>query len=181
MHQDGAVPDLLIRDATRADAAACAAVYGHYVEHSTATFELVPPTVEEVRRRIAGCQEGHAWLVAERDGDVAGFAYGTRFAERAAYRWSSEISVYLDPAARGAGLGTALYDVLLPRLRERGLQVLTARVAQPNAASEALHARYGFERVGLLRRIGFKHGAWVDVAILELELAPPGLNPAEPR
>jgi phosphinothricin acetyltransferase len=177
----GAVPELLVRDATSSDAAACAAIYGHYVEHSFATFELVPPTVDDVRSRISGCQQGHAWLVAEREGEVVGFAYGTRFAERAAYRWAAEVSVYLDPEARGGGLGTALYDVLLPRLSERGLQVVTARIAQPNEASGALHARYGFEQVGLLRRIGFKHGAWVDVAIMELELTPAELNPPEPR
>lgn len=177
----GRVADILIRDATGADAAACAAIYGHYVETSVATFELEPPSVADVAGRIAGCQESHAWLVAEDCGRVVGFAYGTKFAERAAYRWASEVSVYLEPEVRRGGLGTALYDVLLPRLRERGFQVLTARVAQPNDASNALHSRYGFERVGLLRRIGFKLGAWVDVAIMELELAPPTVSPDEPR
>jgi phosphinothricin acetyltransferase len=181
MKQDGAVADILIRDATSTDAAACAAIYGHYVETSVATFELDPPSVVDVAGRIADCRESHAWLVAEDAGQVVGFAYGTRFAERAAYRWASEVSVYLDPDVRRGGIGTALYDVLLPRLTERGFQVLTARIAQPNEASDALHARYGFERVGLLRRIGFKLGAWVDVAIMELELAPPALNPDEPR
>lgn len=171
----------MIRDATGGDAAACAAIYGHYVDTSWATFELEPPTVEAMAVRIAGCQERHAWLVAEQDGRVVGFAYGTTFAERAAYRWATEVSVYLDPDARRGGLGTGLYDVLLPRLRDRGLHVATARIAQPNDASNALHARYGFERVGLLKRIGFKLGAWVDVAIMELELAPPDLSPAEPR
>ncbi len=175
------MPDILIRDATADDAAACAAIYGHYVATSTATFELEPPSAEAMAGRIAGCQAGHAWLVAEVDGRVVGFAYGTRFAERAAYRWSCEVSVYLDPDVRRGGIGRALYDVLLPRLAARGFRVLTARVAQPNEASEALHARYGFERVGLLRGIGFKLDSWIDVAILELELAPPTLSPAEPR
>lgn len=175
------MPDLLIRDATSDDAAACAAIYGHYVESSVATFELAPPAVDEMAARIAGCSTSHAWLVAELDGRVVGFAYGTRFAERAAYRWAAEVSVYLDPEVRRGGVGTALYDVLLPRLAERGFLVLTARIAQPNDASAALHARYGFERVGLLRRIGYKLDRWVDVAIMELELAPPSLNPAETR
>jgi phosphinothricin acetyltransferase len=169
-----------IRDATSEDAAACAEIYGHYVRSTPATFELDPPSDEDVRRRIESCQAGHAWLVAEDDRVVTGFAYGTRFAERPAYRWSSEISVYLRPEQTGGGTGTALYGELLERLPARGLQVAFARIAQPNDASNALHARFGFRRVGLLERVGFKLGRWHDVAILQLDLAPPGPDPAEP-
>lgn len=169
-----------IRDATTDDADACAAIYEHYVRSTPATFELEPPSVEDVRGRIAECQASHAWLVAERDGVVTGFAYGTRFAERPAYRWSCEVSVYLGPERIGAGTGRALYDVLLARLFDRGLQVAYARIAQPNDASNALHARFGFERVGLLRRVGYKLGAWHDVAILQRDLSPPTPNPVEP-
>ena len=171
----------LIRDATADDATACAAIYGHYVETTAATFELEPPSVEEVGRRIAACQAGHAWLVAEVEGAVTGFAYGTRFAERPAYRWSCEVSVYLEPGRTGASAGSALYDALLARLLGRGLQVVYARVAQPNEASNALHARFGFRRVGLLERVGFKLGSWHDVAIMQKDLVPAGVSPAEPR
>jgi phosphinothricin acetyltransferase len=171
----------MIRDATADDAAACAVIYGHYVTSTPATFELEPPSVEEVRRRIASCQSGHAWLVSEVDGDVTGFAYGTRFAERPAYRWSSEISVYLQPGRTSAGTGTALYTELLERLSARGLQVAFARIAQPNDASNALHARFGFRRVALLERVGYKLGRWHDVAIVQKDLAPPTADPAEPR
>lgn len=170
-----------IRDATTDDAAACAAIYGHYVRHTPATFELEPPPADEVGRRIAAGQASHAWLVSESDGVVGGFAYGTRFAERPAYRWTCEVSVYLDPERRAAGTGTALYGVLLERLQERGFQVALAKVAQPNDASNALHAKFGFERVALLRRVGFKLGSWHDVAILQREFAPPTPVPAEPR
>lgn len=170
----------MIRDATASDAEACAAIYGHYVRATPATFELEPPSVEEVGGRIAACQASHAWLVAEDDGVVSGFAYGTRFAERPAYRWSCEISVYLRPEQTGAGTGTALYRALLERLPARGVQVAFARIAQPNDASNALHERFGFRRVGLLERVGFKLGAWHDVAILQLDLAPPTPNPVEP-
>lgn len=169
-----------IRDAAAADAAPCAAIYGHYVRTTPATFELEQPSADELERRIAAYQASHAWLVAETGGAVTGFAYGTKFAERPAYRWSAEVSVYLDPATVGAGTGTALYDALLPRLHDRGIQVAFARIAQPNAASNALHARLGFRRVGLLERVGFKLGAWHDVAILQLDLAPPGPDPVEP-
>ena len=170
-----------VRDAGAEDVAACAAIYGHYVRTTPATFELEPPSVEEVGRRIEACRASHAWLVAEADGVVTGFAYGTRFAERPAYRWSSEVSVYLDPETVGAGTGSALYGELLPRLLDRGIQVAYARIAQPNDASNALHARFGFRRVGLLERVGFKLGGWHDVAIMQKDLAPPTAEPAEPR
>jgi L-amino acid N-acyltransferase YncA len=170
-----------IRDATPDDAAACAAIYGTYVAETPATFELEPPPIEEIARRIAGCRDTHGWLVAERDGAVTGFAYGIAFAERPAYRWTCEVSVYLDRGAVGAGTGTALYDVLLDQLAARGFHVVLAKVAQPNDASNALHARFGFERVGLLRRVGFKLGGWHDVALLQKDLVSVGATPAEPR
>ena len=171
---------LTIRDATKDDAAACAAIYGHFVRSTPATFELDPPTVEETGRRIASCQATHAWLVAENGDGVVGFAYGTRFAERPAYRWSCEVSVYLDPERLRAGTGTALYGVLLTRMLDRGFQVAYAKITQPNEASNALHAKLGFERVGLLRRVGFKLGGWHDVAIVQRDLAPPAPAPVEP-
>lgn len=174
---------LTIRDANpvgSADVTACAEIYGHYVRTTQATFEVDPPSVDEMRRRITSSRATHAWLVAERDEEVVGFAFGTRFAERAAYRWSAEASVYVDPAVVGSGAGTALYDVLLPRLADRGIQVVLARIAQPNDASTALHARFGFRVVGLLERVGYKLGRWHDVAIVQRDLAPPGTTPPEP-
>ena len=170
----------LVRDARMDDAAACAALYREYVLVSAATFETEPPSTAEVAGRIAACQESHAYLVAEDGGRVVGFAYGTRFAERPAYRWTAESSVYLDPAAAGRNAGSALYAALLPRLADRGFHVVLAKIAQPNDASNALHARFGFERVGLLRRVGFKLGSWHDVALLQLDLVPTGSLPAEP-
>ena len=160
----------------------CARIYAPYVRDTNATFELEPPGADAMGERIAAARASHAWLVAEREGEVLGYAYGVPFAERPAYRWSAEVSVYLAPGARGIGVGSALYAALLDRLRARGMQVALARVAQPNAASEALHARFGFERSGLLRRIGYKNGRWHDVALLQLDLIPAGeADPAEPR
>ncbi len=170
-----------IRDATADDAEVCAAIYGHYVRVTPATFELEPPSVEAVAGRIAACQASHAWFVGEIDDVVTGFAYGTRFAERPAYRWSCEVSVYLDPERTGEGTGSALYGALLDRLRDRGFHVVYAKVSQPNDASNALHARFGFERAGLLSRVGYKLGAWHDVAMLQRDLAPPTPDPVEPR
>jgi len=175
------VQSVTIRDATTDDAQACAAIYGAYVAETPATFEVEPPSTEEVARRITGCLATHAWLVAERDAVVTGFAYGTRFAERPAYRFACEVSVYLDRGTVGAGTGSALYGALLDRLVARGFHVAFAKVAQPNEASNALHAKFGFERSGVLRRAGFKLGGWHDVAILQRDLVPVGATPTEPR
>lgn len=169
-------PVLLLRDATSTDAPACAAIYAHYVEHSTATFEEVAPTTGQMAERIASAQVAHAWLVAEHDGAVVGYAYGGPFTSRAAYRFSCEVSVYVETASRGLGAGRALYAALLDRMESRGLRMACGGVTLPNDASLALHRALGFETVGTYRRIGWKHGAWRDVTWLQKPLgndAPP--------
>lgn len=168
------VSDLTIRDATADDAAACAAIYAHYVERTTSTFEEVAPSPEVMAGRIAVAQERHAWLVAERDGAVLGYAYGGPFKARAAYRYSCEVSVYLDPSARGNGLGRELYAVLLARMESLGMRMACGGVTMPNEASVALHRSLGFEPVGTYRRIGWKHGAWRDVAWFQKPLGGDG-------
>lgn len=172
--------DVVVREARPGDAPGCAEIYRHYVTSTAVTFELVPPDADQMRARIAAVQVGHTWLVAVREGRILGYAYAQPFAERAAYRWACEVSVYVDPASRGEGLGSRLYSALLGRLAERGMQVAVARISQPNPSSDAMHSRFGFQRVGVLRRIGFKHGAWHDVALEQLELAAPSATPVEP-
>lgn len=167
-------PPVLVRDATSADAAPCAAIYAHYVEHSTATFEEVPPTVAAVAGRIAAAQERHAWLVAERDGVVVGYAYGGPFKARAAYRFSCEVSVYVDAAERGGGTGRTVYAALLDRMEELGMRMACGGITLPNDASLALHRALGFETVGTYRRIGWKHGQWRDVTWVQKALGGDG-------
>jgi L-amino acid N-acyltransferase YncA len=173
----------LIRDAdpTR-DAAACAAIYAPHVEGTAVSFEERAPDAAEMGARIERYGASHAWLVAEREEEVVGYAYATPFNERPAYRWSANVSVYIGDNARGQGIGRALYVALFDRLRERGFRMACAGITLPNPASEALHERLGFELVGVNREIGWKHGAWRDVGWYQLELAPPGEGPpAEPR
>jgi phosphinothricin acetyltransferase len=161
-----------VRDATEDDAAACAAIYAPYVTGTAISFETDPPTAAEMARRIANARRTHAWLVLA-DGDrVLGYAYGGRFKERAAYRWSCEVSVYLEAGLRRAGGGRALYAALLPRLAARGYRTAFAGMTLPNDASAGLHRALGFEPVGTFRRVGWKAGAWHDVAWLQLALAP---------
>lgn len=155
----------VVRDATAADAAVCAAIYAPYVTDTTITFEAQPPDAAEVGRRIEVAQARHAFLVLEEpDGSVVGYAYGGPFKERAAYRFSCEVSVYLAMSSRGSGGGRRVYAALLDRLGDRGFRMAAAGVTQPNAASARLHAALGFEPVGTYTRIGYKFGQWLDVS-----------------
>jgi L-amino acid N-acyltransferase YncA len=160
----------VVRDATADDAAACAAVYAPYVTDGATSFEEVPPSAGEMARRIAAAQQRHAWLVLEDDGAVVGYAYAGPYKERAAYRWSCEVSVYLAPGRGRAGGGRLLYEALFDRLVRRGYRTAVAGLTQPNEASEAFHRAMGFDVVGTWRRIGWKHGRWRDVTWVQRSL-----------
>ncbi|HUA74636.1 MAG TPA: GNAT family N-acetyltransferase [Solirubrobacteraceae bacterium] len=172
-----------VRPATPADAAACAAIYGPYVTGTAITFETEPPAPAEMARRIEAANGAHAWLVLEHEGRVVGYAYGGRFAARPAYRWSCEVSVYLEPGRRRTGGGRALYEALFERLAERGYRTAVAGMTLPNEASEGLHRALGFQAVGVYRRIGYKLGSWHDVAWSQRPLGrgDDDGQPAEPR
>lgn len=164
------------------DAAACAEIYAPHVEGSVVSFEERVPDAEEMAARIERYSAGHAWLVAERDGEVVGYAYATAFNERPAYRWSTSVSVYIAEEARGQGVGRALYEALFARLRERGFRTACAGITLPNEASVGLHEHLGFELVGINREIGWKEDAWRDVGWYQLELTPAEEGPPpEPR
>ncbi|GAA2471006.1 N-acetyltransferase family protein [Terrabacter carboxydivorans] len=175
--------DSLVRDATAADAEACAAIYAPYVTGTTITFETDPPDAAEMTRRIAKAQARHAFLVLEQDGEVLGYAYAGPFKERAAYRWSCEVSVYLAQDRRGRGGGRRLYEELLEQLTARGYRMAAAGMTQPNEASARLHAALGFEPVGTYRAIGWKLGAPRDVTWVQRPLGgdpTPGVEPPDP-
>jgi phosphinothricin acetyltransferase len=155
---------LVIRDATAQDAAACAAIYAPYVTDTVISFEETPPPASEMADRILAASRAHAWLVVEDDGRVVGYAYGGPFHGRAAYRFSCEVSVYVEMGRRRTGAGRALYATLLPRLTELGFHTALAGMTLPNDASVALHRAMGFQPVATYREVGFKHGAWHDVA-----------------
>jgi phosphinothricin acetyltransferase len=150
------------------------------VTDTAITFETEPPSAAEMAERIASATRTHAWLVLEDDGRVVGYAYGGPFHRRAAYRWACEVSIYLEIGRRRTGGGRLLYEALLTRLTERGFRVAAGGMALPNDASVALHRALGFEPVGTYRRIGFKHGAWHDVAWMQRVLADGEEPPAEP-
>jgi L-amino acid N-acyltransferase YncA len=160
------------------DAAGCASVYAPYVRDSVISFEEREPDAADFARRIELISRVHPWLVADDGGELVGFAYASPHRERRAYRWAADISVYVAPHRRGAGLGKALYGALIPLLARQGMRIVCAGITLPNDASVALHRAVGFEHVGTYRSIGWKAGAWRDVAWWQLQLGD-GSPPAE--
>ncbi|HEX2196134.1 MAG TPA: GNAT family N-acetyltransferase [Actinomycetota bacterium] len=173
--------DVSIRAATGDDAEAILEIYAPEVLSSVATFELEPPGVDEMRRRIERVTERYPWLVFEREGRVGGYAYAAEYHPRPAYDWSCEVSVYVGADARGTGAGRALLEELLARLEGAGFVNAMARIALPNDASVRLFESFGFERTGTTRGIGYKLGRWIDVGEWQRELNPRAAAPAPPR
>ena len=159
-----------IRLADGEDASGIRAVYEQYVP-TPVTFEDRVPSHDEFSARMVDIRATYPCLVAARAREIIGYAYAHRQAERAAYGWNVELSVYLAPGATGAGLGRTLYEALLDLVRAQGAMAAYALVTVPNAASERLHAALGFERIGLQTNAGWKAGAWRDVAWLRKELS----------
>lgn len=162
----------MIRRARPQDLEALTALYNHYVEHTAITFDLEPFAVEARRAWLEGFGESgrHQLFVAEEQGAVAGYA-GTRgFRDKRAYDTSVETSVYLAPGATGRGLGRALYERLFAALEGADVHRAIAGITLPNDASVALHRRFGFESVGVMREVGRKHDRWWDVLWMEKAL-----------
>jgi L-amino acid N-acyltransferase YncA len=161
-----------VRDARDDDMAPVQAIYRHYVLHSVATFEEVPPTTEEMAlRRASVLATGLPYLVAEIEGRVVGYCYATAHRPRPAYRYTIEDSVYLAEGMGGRGVGSALLQALITRCEAGPWRQMVAVVGDSaNAASIGLHRRLGFTLVGNLRSAGFKHGRWVDTVLMQRAL-----------
>ncbi|HEY6551540.1 MAG TPA: GNAT family N-acetyltransferase [Solirubrobacterales bacterium] len=174
---------LTTRDADpERDASGCAAIYAPHVEASATSFEERAPSSEEMASRIERISTTHPWLVAEHpSGELLGYAYACAHRERPAYRWATDVSVYVAEAQQRRGVGRALYEVLIERLRLQRFRVACAGITLPNEASVLLHQRLGFGPVGVYRGIGWKAGAWRDVGWWQLDLIPNSDEPpAEP-
>ena len=163
-----------IRDALAADIPAIHAIYSHHVLHGLASFEEVPPTAEEMRSRFEAVRAaGKPYIVAEVDCAVAGYGYATAYRTRSAYRFTLENSIYVDESRRGKGLGLALLQALIARCKAGPWRQMLAVIGDSaNAASIGVHRKAGFREVGVLRRVGYKHGRWVDSVLMQLELSP---------
>jgi phosphinothricin acetyltransferase len=163
---------MVIRDATPADVPAITAIYAHHVLHGTGTFEEEAPDEAEIAARLAKVQgSGWAWLVAEQDGQVTGYAYYTQFRDRSAYRFSAEDSIYVRDDIRGQGVGKALVAALLARAEAAGFRQMFAVVGDSdNVGSIGLHLSLGFRQTGVLRAAGLKFGRWLDVVYMQRSL-----------
>ena len=163
----------MIRPSTEADLSAIARIYRHYVESTTATFELDPPSpVEIAARRAAAIKHQLPHLVCEADnGEVIGYAYASHYRPRPAYRFTLEDSIYLDPAHTGRGHGKALLTTLIENCQHGPWRQMVAIIGDSaNTASIALHQSVGFRQVGTLTNVGFKFDRWIDTVILQREL-----------
>lgn len=169
----------LIRPSRDEDVPAITAIYAHHVLHGTGTFETEPPSIADMRTRRADVlSKGLPYLVAEQDGEIAGFAYGNWFKPRPAYRYSVEDSIYLAPDQHGQGLGRALLAELLARCEAVGIRKVMAIVGDSaNAGSIGVHQALGFTQVGTIDACGWKFGAWRDIVIMQKTL---GLGDTQP-
>ncbi len=159
-----------VRPAAEADLPAIKAIYDVEVRTGISTFATQPPGLDYWRERLESTHPGDHVLVAADGDDVVGYAYSGSYRPREAYAQTRETSVYLASSARGGGLGRALYDELLRRLRADGVRLVVAVVALPNDGSQGLHRACGFERVGVLHDVGNKFDRWIDTELWELRL-----------
>ncbi len=168
-----------IRLATPADAAEVQAIYAPYCD-TPISFELQPPSVEEMRARMTKILGVYPWLLLE-NGELLGYVYASQHRERAAYRWSVDTTVYVRQGAQRKGVGRALYASLLSMLPLQGYINAYAGVTLPNPGSVGLHEAMGFQQVGVYKDVGFKCGAWHDVAWFQRPLQARPAEPPAPR
>ena len=164
--------EVTVRATTASDAAQVAEIYNHYVLTSTIPFEEEPVAPAEMGRRIAEIAAASLpWLVAV-DGNerLAGFAYANKWKTRAAYRFSTEVTVYVRDGLGNAGVGSSLYSALFAALKSRGSHAVIGGVALPNEASLKLHRKFGFKQVAHFEQVGFKFDRWIDVTYWQLIL-----------
>lgn len=172
-----------VRPAGEADMAAVQAIYAPHVLRGFATFEEVPPGVEEMAaRRAAVLAQGLPYLVAEAKGRVLGYAYAGPYRPRPAYRNTVEDSIYLAEGMGGRGIGRVLLEALIAACEAGPWRQMVAVIGDSgNAASIALHARAGFRMTGTLDAVGFKLGRWVDTVLMQRALGPGSDSPPAPR
>jgi L-amino acid N-acyltransferase YncA len=170
----------MLRIAEQRDAAQIAAIYRPYVETTAITFEEVPSSAEDMAAKIARVGAVFPFIVWEEGGEVLGYAYATRYRERAAYRWSLEDSVYIRKDAVGRGLGRILLSALIELLRELGYFKVYAVITPPNPASVGLHQKLGFSPLCRFSETAFKLGSWQAIDWMELTLNVPPASPREP-
>lgn len=168
-----------IRDAAPEDAGELVEIYRPYVENTAITFEYDTPSTEEFRGRIQNIQKEFPYLVYEKDGEILGYAYASKFHGRAAYQWAAELSIYLREDQKGKGIGKKLYQKLMERLKKQGILKVYAHITWPNEASIFFHKSMGFRMTARFEKSGYKLGKWRDTVFMERLLAPLPDQPKE--
>lgn len=158
---------MIIRPVQLSDAETIRAIYQPYVTETAITFEVDVPTVQEFERRITKTLPKFPYLVAEVDGKVVGYAYASTYYARAAYDWTTELSIYIAKEARGQGIGSALYTALEEELQTRGYLRFLACIAVPNEASISMHKKRGYIQVAHFPKIGYKFNQWHDIVWMQ--------------
>lgn len=170
-----------IRLAVPEDAPAIAKIYEPAVTQSSTSFEVVPPDAAEIVRRMSAITERYPWLVADDNGIVTGYAYGSTHRARYAYQWSAEVSAYVHPDHHRKGVGRALYESLFAILALQGYRSAFAGLTLPNQASEEFHKSLGFTVIGVFHNIGYKNNEWHNTLWFERQLAPYDADVPPPR
>lgn len=165
-------PKMIVRQSRDSDIPAITAIYSYHVQNGTASFEIEPPDAAEMRRRrIAVIESGLPYLAAEMDGALVAYAYASAYRPRAAYRFTVEDSIYVDPGHIGRGIGSVLLPALIAACEQARLRQMVAIIGDVgNSASIRLHERCGFRHAGVLHSVGFKFGRWVDTILMQRRL-----------
>lgn len=159
-----------IRLANGADSNSILNIYAPFITNTVITFEYEVPTVPEFTERMINIQKKYPWLVCEIDNKIVGYAYASQFAGRAAFNWSVDFSIYIDPTYHKRKIGKALYSSLLELLKLQGYYNAYAKITFPNIKSESLHKSLGFEPIGIYKNVGYKFGSWHDLICYGLKL-----------
>lgn len=170
-----------IRQATPADAASILAIYAPYITDTVITFETAVPSLTDFTARVEEICRDYPYLVCEADGRVVGYAYASKHAVRAAYRYSVDVSIYIEPAYHRLGIGRLLYTELLAQVKDRGFYTAYAGITLPNEKSVGLHKAFGFTEAGVFHKVGYKANRWLDVIWLEKMLREYNTPEAEKR
>jgi phosphinothricin acetyltransferase len=166
--------EITIRTATVQDAKKLLEIYAPYVEHTAITFEYEVPTVDEFRRRIENVLRKYPYLVAEKDGELLGYAYAGPFKERAAYDWAVETSIYVRMDLKRRGIGSLLYNALEEALKKQGILNVNACIAYTENENDYLtndsvryHEKFGYKTVAHFHKCGYKNNTWYDMVWME--------------
>lgn len=170
-----------IRLAVENDSVSLLNIYGEFIRNTAVTFETAVPSVLEFSKRISDVVESLPWLVCEIDGEIIGYAYASKHRERAAYRWSVDVTVYINPQYHRKHIATALYTALIELLKLQGYYSAYAGISLPNLKSEEFHKSFGFKPVGVFHNVGYKFDEWRDVKWFELALSDYSKNPFNPK